>query len=169
MSTVTIPSEELRMFQKLNYHDKRPTSDSELQNVNSGIVLYCYQTWRGDKVRESGLTISCPAILSNVCECVFVLVGWWDHRAYKTMGRELIWLGLNYHHTLHVCMHKKTQTRSCFPSLSQNCVSCFHLYVSSIVPHLDTWLCTGSIFGGIQRNARLLCFCHTLINMRGDF
>lgn len=72
------PSEKLRMIHKLNYHDKWPTSDYNLQNTITGFVLlYYYLGWQGDKVGgvEPGYHLLGYSVVSNVCK--FVLMGWW--------------------------------------------------------------------------------------------
>ena len=87
------------MIHRLNYHDKWPTSDYELQNYNTRFVFLCHHpTWLEDKVGEWGVDITCrvysvvPDVCVEVCECVVVVVvvGVGQVRAATIMGRELI-------------------------------------------------------------------------------
>lgn len=79
------------MIHRLNYHDKWPTSDYELDNGNTGFVfLCCYPTWLDDKVEggKQGVDITCRVIPWPLM-CVFVVVGggWLPPSCYNNWER----------------------------------------------------------------------------------
>lgn len=81
VSMLVIPSEELWIIHKPNYHDKWPTTGYKLQNDNTGFVFLRYfQIWLGDRVGGEchlpGYSVV-PHVCALVCEyvCLVVVVG----------------------------------------------------------------------------------------------